>query len=957
MKATTPLFGCGFFTKKKSSAALSCLKSQSCLITLAVGLVVLVAGCATTSAYKTAGNKTLSSKNAVEYQNLIPYQSFQLDNGLTVIVHEDNSAPLIAVNTWYKVGSKHEPKGKTGFAHLFEHLMFNGSEHYDKDLFIPLRQVGAVDLNGTTSSDRTNYFQTVPKEALDLALWLESDRMGHLLGAITQEKLDIQRGVVQNEKRIGQEKPYGEAYEIISKLSFPEGHPYSWTTIGSMEDLNAASLEDVHQWFKDFYGPNNAVLVLAGDIDVKTAKERVTHFYGDIAPSRFPHQPVAWVPSLAENKRYELTEQVPQKRLYRVWNTPELGTDASRTLELLGDILGNHASARLHKRLVLDEALALNLDIGHYTRPLSGQFWMIVDLKPEADIAYVERVIDQELNKLIDEGVSASELNRSVVRAKSGFFRQIELLGGHSGRANTLASGAVYLNDPGAYAKDLAFWDQITPKAMQQVTANWLTKPHITVVYHPEPQLTAKVEGADRRALPELQPAKPYSFPKFSQFELDNGLKVVALNRANVPIIEASLVFDAGFERDGQDHQGLAQLAMATMANSTQALDRVALASALNDVGAQLGVQVSLNNAYLNLSALKEYWEDSLGYFADIVMRPGLREEDVQLNLELMQADIESSEKNALSLAFRAFPALLYGANHPYGVTGAGKGFRETLANLDQSKVGEYVTQWIRPDNARLFVVGDFNPETLKSELNAQFKHWTKPKKPLVALKGPKAAIRKQPVLYFMDMPKATQSAIMAGQVMPGNESDSHWPLTIANEAFGNDFTSRLNMNIREDKGWTYFAYSRLNATRQMARWVMFSPVETDKTLPAIKEMQREFKEFIHRRPINQVELDEVKANAIRGLPGTLATNSSVLGLLQDMANENQLKQSYLEEKNARLIHFQLNDIRSDVKRHMDTKRLVWLVVGDKAKVYDQLQKLKGLTVIEVDKRGRKLTD
>lgn len=948
MKATTPLSGGGLFRKKTSSTIKPFFKPLPFLKAFAAGLVVFVAGCAMTTA-----NKTLPTKTSIEYQNLIPYQSFQLDNGLTVIVHEDSNAPLIAVNTWYKVGSKHEPEGKTGFAHLFEHLMFNGSEHYDKDLFVPLRQVGAVDLNGTTSSDRTNYFQTVPKEALDLALWLESDRMGHLLGAITQEKLDIQRGVVQNEKRIGDEKPYGEAYEIISKLSFPEGHPYSWTTIGSMEDLNAASLEDVHQWFKDFYGPNNAVLVLAGDIDVKTAKEKVTHFYGDIAPSRFPHQPVAWVPNLTENRRYELTEQVPQKRLYRVWNTPELGTDASRTFELLGDILGNHASARLHKRLVLDEALALNLDIGQYSRPLSGQFWMIVDLKPEANIAYVESVLDQELNKLIDEGVSTLELNRSVVRAQSDFFRQIELLGGHTGRANTLASGAVYLNDPGAYAKDLAFWDQVTPKTIQRVTADWLTKPHVTVVYHTEMPLTAKAEGADRSVLPEVPSAKAYTFPKFSQFELDNGLKVVALNRTNVPLIEASLMFDAGFERDGQTHQGLAHLAMETLANSTETLDRVGLASALNDIGAQLGVQVSLNNAYLNLSALKEYWEESLGYFADIVTMPGLREEDIQLNLELLQADIEASEKNALSMAFRAFPALLYGTNHPYGVTGSGKGFKETLANLDKSKVSEYVNQWIRPDNARLFVVGDFNPETLKSQLNAQFKDWRKPSRPVVAREHPQAAVRKQPVLYFIDMPKATQSAILAGQVMPGNESQSHWPLTIANEAFGNDFTSRLNMNIREDKGWTYFAYSRLNATKQVSRWVMFSPVETDKTLPAIKEMQREMEEFIHTRPLSQWELDEVKANLIRGLPGTFATNGRVLSLLQDMENENQLKQSYLQEKNARLVNLQLKSIHSDVKRHMNTNRLVWLIVGDKAKVYDQLQKLKRLKVIEVDKRGR----
>ena len=288
----------------------------------------------------------------------VPHQKFVLDNGLTLIVHEDHKAPIVAVNVWYHVGSKNERPGKTGFAHLFEHLMFNGSEHYDDDYFQPLERVGATDMNGTTNNDRTNYFQNVPSSALDLVLWMESDRMGHMIGAITQAKLDEQRGVVQNEKRQGENQPYGRARILIAENTYPAGHPYSWSVIGSMDDLQAASLDDVHQWFRDYYGAANVVLSIAGDVDTADVKARVEAFFGDIPSGPPVERQQVRIAKRSGTQRQRIEDNVPQARVYNVWNVPQWGSAPSDYLSLVAGILGSGKTSRLDKRLVYDDQIA-----------------------------------------------------------------------------------------------------------------------------------------------------------------------------------------------------------------------------------------------------------------------------------------------------------------------------------------------------------------------------------------------------------------------------------------------------------------------------------------------------------------------------------------------------------------------------------------------------------------------
>jgi len=425
----------------------------------------------------------------------IPYQSFTLDNGLRVIVHEDHKAPVVAVSVWYRVGSKHEPAGKTGFAHLFEHLMFNGSENSPGDFFEPLQQVGATDFNGTTNTDRTNYFETVPTGALDRALFLESDRMGHLLGAVTQEKLDNQRGVIQNEKGQGDNNPYGLLrYEIFENL-FPKGHPYHHSTIGSMADLNTASLADVKKWFSDNYGPNNAVLVLAGDIDLATAKTKVAEWFGDIPRGPEVKAPQTAVPTLPAPLAKEVKDLIPTTRIYRMWAIPGLNDPESVPLQMATAVLGGLSSSRLDNALVRKDPVAVSVAAFAQTLEDAGFLIVQADVKPGVDPKVVGEKLDAQIADFLATGPTADELQRAAASYLGGTISGLESVGGFGGKAVTLAEGALYSNDPAYYKTELDRLAKVTPEQAKAVADKWMSRPAFSLTYSPG----ERTEGGENR--------------------------------------------------------------------------------------------------------------------------------------------------------------------------------------------------------------------------------------------------------------------------------------------------------------------------------------------------------------------------------------------------------------------------------------------------------------------------
>ena len=440
---------------------------------------------------------------AVRAQDVdIPYQKFVLANGLTVIVHEDHKAPIVAVNTWYHVGSKNEKPGKTGFAHLFEHLMFGGSEH-SKDRYIDvMERIGATDLNGTTNSDRTNYFENVPTSALDMTLWLESDRMGHLLGSFDEKTLTLQRGVVQNEKRQGENQPYGVTRQLITQNTYPAGHPYSWTTIGEMADLDAASMNDVKEWFRTYYGPSNVVLVLAGDIDLKTAKEKVQKYYGDI-PSGPPvnHQSV-WIAKMSGTHRQTVQDRVPQARIYKIWNTPQYGSAEADYLDLVSDVLSSGKSSRFYKRLVYDDQIATDANAFVSPSEIGGQFRVQATARPGQDLRQVEKELDEELARFLKDGPTEEELARVKAQYEANFIRGIERIGGFGGKSDRLAQGQVFVGNPEAYKIQLKRVHDVTAEDLRAAANKWLSDGVYILEVTPFPDFKAEANGADRSKMP-----------------------------------------------------------------------------------------------------------------------------------------------------------------------------------------------------------------------------------------------------------------------------------------------------------------------------------------------------------------------------------------------------------------------------------------------------------------------
>jgi zinc protease len=653
----------------------------------------------------------------------IPYEKFVLDNGLTVIVHEDHKAPVVAVNVWYHVGSKNERAGKTGFAHLFEHLMFGGSENAKESYIQALQRVGATDLNGTTNPDRTNYFQNVPVSALDYVLFLESDRMGHMLGAIDQKTLDLQRGVVQNEKRQGENQPYGVARQLLAQGTYSPGHPYSWTTIGSMEDLNAASMEDVQAWFKTYYGPNNAVIALAGDIDVKTAREKVAKYFGEIPPGPPVAKHRAWIAKRTGEVRQTVQDRVPQARIYKVWNTPQYGTRDLDALDLVSDVLARGRTSRLYKRLVYDDQIATSAAAFVNPGEISGQFALMVTARPGQDLQKVEQALDQEMTRFLESGPTTGELERVKTQYFATFVRGIERIGGFGGKSDQLARNEVFFGRPDAYKDRLRNVREATPESLRQAARAWLSDGVYVLEVHPFPPLKT-VSKLDRSKAPAIGAVDGAPIPKLQHAKLSNGLKVVLAERRAVPLVDIALYVDAGFTADQHAIPGAAQLTAAALTAGTRTRNALQISDELDRLGASLDSSADLDRSIAHLSALKNRLDESLAIFSDVLLNPTFPEADFERLRKQALASIQREKVTPADAAGRVMAPLIYGKGHPYGVPRSGSGTEESVRRLTRDDLAKFHAVWYRPNNATLIVAGDTTIAEITPKLETALAGW-----------------------------------------------------------------------------------------------------------------------------------------------------------------------------------------------------------------------------------------
>jgi zinc protease len=518
----------------------------------------------------------------------IDHKKFVLPNGLTLLVHTDKSVPVVGVNMWYHVGSRNEKRGKTGFAHLFEHFFFNGSENYPHGFREAMDDLGANNRNGTTNTDRTNFFEDVPVSALERTLFLESDRMGFLGNYISKEMLERERGVVQNEKRQGENQPYGRVRMEVSSKMYPYSHPYSWSTIGSMEDLQAASLDDIKEWYRTYYGPNNAVISLAGDITPERAYELVNKYFGAIPPGPPLPRTEKWIPQLDRNIRDEMEDHVPQVRIYRSWHTSSWKDADTQRLNLLAGVLAGSKTARLDKRLVYEKGMATGVSAYVNDAELGGTFNLSVTVKPGVDPMEVEREMERVVAELLEKGPTEAELKRVKTRELADFARSLERVGGMGGRSDVLAESQTYGDKPDAYLDRLELFATSSPADVKLAANRWLRANHYTMTVRPSAKLAATKSTLDRKQLPGLGDAPDVKFPTLQRAQLKNGLKVVLLERHTAPIVNVSLAVDAGAASDTTAKAGAASLALDLLDKGTRNRDAFALSDALENLGARL---------------------------------------------------------------------------------------------------------------------------------------------------------------------------------------------------------------------------------------------------------------------------------------------------------------------------------------------------------------------------------
>ena len=910
----------------------------------------------------------------------IPYEEFTLDNGLRVIVHEDRKAPVVAVSIWYHVGSRHEPEGKTGFAHLFEHLMFNGSENAPGDFFEPLREIGATDYNGTTWYDRTNYFQTVPTGALPLALYLESDRMGHLLGAVTQEKLDNQRGVVQNEKRQGDNQPYGLVEYAQLEALFPEGHPYRHSTIGSMADLDAASLEDVQDWFRANYGPNNAVLVLAGDVDVETARTLVERYFGDIPRGPETEQVDPGVPTLDARREIVMQDNVATTRLYRTWVVPGLNDPQATDLDIAAAVFGGLASSRLDNILVRDEQTAVAVRAFVLPFEYVSLFEVQVDVAPGADADGVSARLDELIADYVANGPTGDEVSRVAMIEVAGRIAGLDQVGGFGGKAVVLAQGELYSGDPAFYRTQLERFGAATPESVTAAMQRWLTRPVLALRVDPgergEYEEAASVEGGERTGVlggpayylqpgeeegavaspdvvppasgtrpqprPEVGEIGDLDFPEVQRATLSNGVEVRFVRRDAVPTVLVSLSFAAGNAADRADRLGTQALMLSLLSEGTTSLDSIEIAEAEERLGANITTSASTDRTTIGLFALAPNLEPSLDLLADVTRNPAFEPDEIERIRATQMAQIIAEETSPAGLASRELWPLLYGEAHPYGRPLSGLGTEETVAAITREDLVDFHRRWIRPDRLSIFAVGDVTLERLVAALEPRFGQWQGEGE--AGDKAFEAAIpTSEPRILLVDRPNSPQSYIYGGQVLDLQGTAEILPLLTVNDALGGSFLSRLNMDLRETRGWSYGVRGAVNRFAGPVAYTIRAPVQADQTGPSIAALLEDVEAFLTTDGIRPVEVERAITGSIRELPGSFETSGALLASMQ----RNELydrPDDYYDGLAQMYRALDAAELDAAARAAIDPDAFVWVVVGEAEQVRPQLDAL-GLPV------------
>jgi zinc protease len=877
----------------------------------------------------------------------LPIHQYRLSNGLTVFLLQDRTVPLVAIDVNYQVGSKNERAGRTGFAHLFEHLMFQGSRNYNDDYFKPLQDIGGQ-VNGATSTDRTRYWEVVPAGYLERALWLEADRMGFLLDAMTQERLDNQRSVVQNERRQNYDnRPYGTVWEKTLAVLYPPQHPYSWPTIGSMEDIGAAKLEDVRDFFTTFYSPNNASLAVVGDFELDHAKALIEKLFGAIPPGPPVSRVSRWVPRLDQDIHLEIQDRVQLPRGYATFHTVPLFDPEDAALDVFVQILGGGKTSRLYQKLVYEKQIAQDAVAFHHSSQVAGIMQIVVTPRPGHSLEDVQAAALAELEQALAKGITTRELERTVTTVMADYVRSMQNIGGFGGLADRINAYYHHAGEPDRFKWDLQRYLDLTPDGVMKVARKFLRAPKIIVSVRPlenmAPSESVAATSLDRSVMPGKGDESPFRLPPRKNFTLKNGLKVVLVEHRTLPLVSMNLLIPGGSSMDPVELPGLASMTAALMEEGAGGRSSLQLAEDIEALGAQFDVRASTDASVVILSTLKTRMDEALTLMNDVVTRPDFPPAELERQKTNRKVQLTQLRDQPQYVANEAAQRILFG-KHPYGRPGLG-----TTRGIDSITLEHVRDFWKRtfvPDRATLLVVGDVTRKELEVSLGKTLGKWKGGEG--MALDLPAPDFPGQRAIHVIDKPGAAQSVIVVG--MPGTDrrTSDFAILEVLNTALGGQFVSRLNLNLREDKGYTYGARSRFDFGRVPGAFTASAPVQTEVTAPALREMLKELGDLSGSRPLEGTELAYSVDSIVNGYSRRFATPGQIASELVDVvlySLPDDAPERFPDEVRA----VTATSVKDAAGRYLDLDRAVIVVVGDRKAVVPELEALGIAPVILLD--------
>ena len=889
----------------------------------------------------------------------LAYEKYRLDNGLEVILAQDRSLPLVAVDIWYHVGAADEEPARTGFAHLFEHMMFTGSKHVPRGVAEKLLEAaGGTDSNATTSFDRNNYFDTVPSNQLELALWTHADRMGYLLDSLDQTALANQQDVVRNERRQSYEnRPYGIVDEAIFHTLFPAGHPYRPAIIGSHTDIQAAQLADVRDFFKRYYRPNNATLVIAGDFEVSNAKRLVQRYFGSFRRGPDVVRPSVVTPAITSERRVTVTDQIELERIDLAWLTPPRFKPDDAELTVAAYVLGGGKSSRLYNKLVYELQLAQEVSADQDAYALTSIFNIEALARHGRTAAELQPIIDSELERLAAEGPTQDEVERARNQIERAHYAQLQRVGG---RADVLNMYNQYTGDPGYLAKDIERYARVTPADVQRAVREYLTKNARIVVLAvrgekkldpdpPAPQSPA-VKGTEsinadepwRNTPPKAAAARAPVLPAPQTFRLANGLTVLHLYRPSLPIATARLVVNAGLASSDPTLPGLADFGAVMLEEGTTSRSSRQLADELAQLGAVYAAQTRRDVTALHVDALSRNFPDALALLADMAQHPTFPADEIERQRKALLNDIAEAREHGSALADAALARALYGPANPYGRTALGT--EASVARIGEADLRAWWQRWFRPGNSALIVVGDIDTASLRALAEKQWGAWNATDaSSAFGANAPVATTKARVVI--VDKPDAPQTELRVGRIGAARTTPEYPALQVLNEALGGAFSSRINLNLREEKGYTYGAASRFEYGRLPGPFAVRTAVRADVSAPAIKEILGEFKRA-ESTPFATTELARARGSLEQSLPGLFETNGAIAASFGELFAY-RLPLDYYRTLPAAFSRVDAGTVEKLARRYLDPASMVVIAVGDRKRIEAELKPL-GLDPTEV---------